>query len=179
MSDDDVISLSKSLIKSWKKLLPETDSQRQATNNNSNNGSESQKNSSIESKSKSSNVVKQSNTPTNNSSKSGQNGPPFRQTSFPADTTNEVRLKCREMLTNAMKYEDFYDSDETLYDPEDLAAKIEDFIFKEFKDTNAKYKNRIRSRVANLNDKKNPDLKLNVLRGSIKPERIASMTAEV
>jgi hypothetical protein len=42
-----------------------------------------------------------------------------------------------------------------------------------------KYKNRIRSRISNLNDKKNPDLKLNVLRGSIKPEKIAVMTAEV
>ncbi|CAG2174925.1 unnamed protein product [Oppiella nova] len=163
------------LIKSWKKLLsdkdskPETDAQKAG-----NNGADTQKNNSTnESKTKSN-----SNTNSGNSSKSGSNGPPFRQTSFPADTTNSVRLKCRELLANALKYEDSYDSDETLFDPEDIACKIEDQIFKEFKDTNPKYKTRIRSRVANLNDKKNPDLKLNVLRGSIKPEKIAVMTAE-
>ena len=177
MTDEDVISLSKTLIKSWKKLLPETDPQK--STNNTNNGSESQKSSSTDPK-KSSNVSNKNSTPaTNNSAKTTANGPPFRQTSFPANTTNEVRLKCREMLMGALKYEDSYDADETFYDPEDLAAKIEDHIFKEFKDTNMKYKNRVRSRVANLKDKNNPDLKLNVLRGSIKPEKIAIMTAYV
>jgi len=176
ISDEDVITLSKTLIKSWKKLLsdkdskPETDAQKAG-----NNGAETQKNNSTNESSTKSN----SNTNSGNSSKSGSAGPPFRQTSFPADTTNSVRLKCRELLANALKYEDSYDSDETLFDPEDIACKIEDQIFKEFKDTNPKYKTRIRSRVANLNDKKNPDLKLNVLRGSIKPEKIAVMTAEV
>ena len=71
------------------------------------------------------------------------------------------------------------EKDEAFYDVEILAAEIEDNIYKEFKDTNLRYKNRVRSRVSNLNDKKNPDLKLNVLRGHIKPERIAAMTAEV
>lgn len=65
------------------------------------------------------------------------------------------------------------------YDPEELAGHIEDAIYKEHKDTNMKYKNRVRSRVANLNDKKNPDLKINVLRGSISATRISKMTAEV
>jgi transcription elongation factor S-II len=81
-------------------------------------------------------------------------------------------------LANALKHDDNY-NDETLYEPEDLSRKIEEHIFNEFKDTNMKYKNRIRSRISNLNDKKNPDLKLNVLRGSIKTEKIAVMTAEV
>ena len=52
-------------------------------------------------------------------------------------------------------------------------------IFEEFKNTDYKYKNRIRSRVANLKDSKNPALKENVLRGLIPPESIAKMTAEV
>ena len=42
-----------------------------------------------------------------------------------------------------------------------------------------KYKNRIRSRVANLKDPKNPQLRENVLRGIIDPARLAGMTAEV
>ncbi|UYV76884.1 TCEA3 [Cordylochernes scorpioides] len=51
-------------------------------------------------------------------------------------------------------------------------------IFRELKDTNMKYKNRVRSRVANFKDSKNPNLRINVLSGAISPERIASMTAE-
>ncbi|KAK2157186.1 hypothetical protein LSH36_196g05029 [Paralvinella palmiformis] len=51
-------------------------------------------------------------------------------------------------------------------------------IFKEFKDTGPKYKTRIRSRVANLKDVKNPALRENVLTGLIPVDRIACMTAE-
>lgn len=107
------------------------------------------------------------------------NSPIARQTSFPADTTNSVRLKCREMLSNALKPEPEMEADETFLDHIELGSAIESCIYKEMKDTNIKYKSRIRSRVANLNDKKNPDLKLNVLRGAIKPEKIAVMTADV
>lgn len=56
---------------------------------------------------------------------------------------------------------------------------IELRIFEEFGDTNMKYKNRIRSRVANLKDAKNPALRQNVLKGIIEPAKIAVMTAEV
>ncbi|KAG7233939.1 hypothetical protein INR49_006343 [Caranx melampygus] len=46
------------------------------------------------------------------------------------------------------------------------------------KSTDMKYKSRLRSRISNLKDQKNPDLRRNVLCGNISPERIASMTAE-
>lgn len=52
-------------------------------------------------------------------------------------------------------------------------------IHLEFKNTDQKYKARIRSRVANLKDKKNPKLKEGVIMGLIPPERIANMSAEV
>lgn len=42
-----------------------------------------------------------------------------------------------------------------------------------------KYKNRVRSRISNLKDAKNPDLRRNVLCGSITPQQIAVMTSEV
>lgn len=42
-----------------------------------------------------------------------------------------------------------------------------------------KYKNRVRSRVANLKDPKNPQLRESVLQGIIDPCRMAGMTAEV
>lgn len=60
-----------------------------------------------------------------------------------------------------------------------LAALIEEYIFAEFNDTGNKYKMRVRSRVANLGDLKNPELKRRVLSGEISPSRIATMTAEV
>lgn len=52
-------------------------------------------------------------------------------------------------------------------------------IFSEFKNTDMKYKNRVRSRIANLKDAKNPNLRRNVLCGNVAPDRIAKMTAEV
>ena len=52
-------------------------------------------------------------------------------------------------------------------------------IYQEFKSTDVKYKSRLRSRISNLKDQKNPDLRRNVLCGNISPERIANMSAEV
>lgn len=52
-------------------------------------------------------------------------------------------------------------------------------IYQEFKSTDMKYKTRLRSRISNLKDQKNPDLRRNVLCGNISPDCIASMTAEV
>ncbi|XP_070787102.1 transcription elongation factor A protein 2-like, partial [Enoplosus armatus] len=63
-------------------------------------------------------------------------------------------------------------------DCEHLAAQIEEEIFQEFKSTDIKYKTRLRSRISNLKDQKNPDLRRNVLCGNISPQRIACMTAE-
>ena len=52
-------------------------------------------------------------------------------------------------------------------------------IFDEFRDTHVKYKNRVRSRIQNLKDTRNPQLRQNVLVGLIQPEKMASMTSEV
>ncbi|XP_063713952.1 transcription elongation factor A protein 2-like [Symsagittifera roscoffensis] len=45
-------------------------------------------------------------------------------------------------------------------------------------DTGTKYKDRIRSRVFNLKDKKNPELKTRVIKGDISPEQLATMTPD-
>ena len=42
-----------------------------------------------------------------------------------------------------------------------------------------KYKNRVRSRLSNLKDAKNPGLRRNVLCCAITPQQIAVMTSEV
>lgn len=52
-------------------------------------------------------------------------------------------------------------------------------IYQEIKATDMKYKNRVRSRISNLKDPKNPGLRRNVLAGTIALGRIASMSAEV
>lgn len=52
-------------------------------------------------------------------------------------------------------------------------------IYKELRDTGVKYRNRIRSRISNLKDLKNPNLRKNVLLGIITPDRLAVLSAEV
>ena len=193
VSDEHIVALSKSLIKNWKKLLddqktnpkPSKEDSNDSTNGNSPSSAAKQENGSSKPNSNNVNNGKPIAPAANNVSKPppAANNAFSKQLSFPSlTTTNSIRLKCREMLTNALSVE-FADElgvkDEILEDPENLAAKIEDCIFKEFKDTNPKYKNRIRSRVSNLKDIKNPDLRLNVLRGQISVQRIGSMTSEV
>lgn len=63
--------------------------------------------------------------------------------------------------------------------PEDLAEELEECIYMEFHNTDNRYKNRIRSRVANLKDSKNPELRKNLLAGALPASRLAVMTAEV
>lgn len=193
VNDDQIVSLSKSLIKNWKKLLDDQknnpkvnkEDSNDSTNGNSPNSAAKSENGSSKlninnnlNNGKSSTIAPTSN---NNSKPSSNNF--SKQLSFPSlNTADTIRLKCREMLCNALSVEfgdDLDVKDEILEDPENLAAKIEDCIYKEFKDTNMKYKNRVRSRVANLKDNKNPDLRLNVLRGQITVQRIATMTSEV
>ncbi|KAK7804199.1 hypothetical protein U0070_019421 [Myodes glareolus] len=51
-------------------------------------------------------------------------------------------------------------------------------IYQELKSTDMKYRNRVRSRISNLKDPRNPSLRQNVLSGAISPGLIAKMTAE-
>lgn len=175
-TDDEVITLAKSLIKSWKKLLSGTPGSKGDSTNNNNGGSGKDSDTAAAvSTPKAASQPGASSKQTPASTKVVQGA--RQQTTFPADTTNAVRLKCRELLVAALKV-DSGEQPECYTSLEDLAAKIEACVFEEFKDTNMKYKNRIRSRVSNLKDSKNPSLRLNVLSGAIEPERIARMTAE-
>lgn len=153
-SNEEVISLSKNLIKVWKKLLPDNNSKSDKKEKSSSKNGESMDAEDSEKK----------------DDDSGR-----RQSVSASDTNDPVRLKCREMLCSALKTDDAHIGRS---DPVELAAAIEDNIFEEFKNTESKYKNRIRSRIANLKDVKNPDLRANVLSGIIPADRIAKMTAE-
>jgi transcription elongation factor S-II len=177
-SDEDVISLAKAIIKHWKKLLEAKNDEKSkpdANGGNSNSSVSSSKGDNSNGNGKQAvkqEIKRETNTKSNDSKRSN---------SFPSDTANEVRLKCCEMISQALRVEIPVEDGDDLGDMEDideLSAKIEDCIFREMKNTDMRYKNRVRSRVANLKDVKNPDLRLNVLRGSIKPDKIAVMTAD-
>lgn len=91
-------------------------------------------------------------------------------------TGDSVRDKCVEMLSAALKVED--DFKDYGVNCDKLASEIEDHIYQELKSTDMKYRNRVRSRISNLKDPRNPGLRRNVLSGAISPELIAKMTAE-
>lgn len=103
--------------------------------------------------------------------------PLVRQISF-SQTKDPIRLKCREMLANALELKESIENGSELCCVNEIANRCEDVIFAEFKNTESKYKNRIRSRVINLKDPKNPKLRENVRLGLITPDRLAVMVAE-
>ncbi|XP_044144067.1 transcription elongation factor A protein 3-like isoform X2 [Bufo gargarizans] len=91
-------------------------------------------------------------------------------------TGDSVRDKCVEMIASALKTDDDYKTFDV--NCEKIAWEIEECIYKEMKATDMKYRNRIRSRISNLKDPKNPSLRRNVLSGMVSPQNMATMTAE-
>lgn len=154
-SDDDVISLSKTLIKNWKKFLgPNMDKGTPPSSSKKPKIKEEKPKEEIREKEK-----------------------PKQNTFPPANTTDAVRLKCRELLAAALRTDSGEDT-EGCASAEELAEELEEAIFQEFNNTDSRYKNRIRSRVANLKDAKNPQLRSNYIAGAIPASKLAVMTAE-
>ncbi|XP_061111155.1 transcription elongation factor A protein 1-like isoform X2 [Conger conger] len=175
-TDDEVTALAKALIKSWKKLLDAPA------------GGEK-----FSEEKKEDEASRQSSSPAHFTATPSQDSPEPQEerggealdvsssgliTTFPRapSTSDSVRTKCRELLCAALQAGDDYITIGA--DCDELGAQIEDWIFQEFKHTDVKYKNRVRSRIANLKDGKNPNLRRNVLCGNIMPNRMARMTAE-
>jgi len=150
--DEEVISLSKTLIKNWKKFLSTPNAPSKDSASSSKSSKSKEKVDKKEEKEK-------------------------KTHSFPAhsNTTDAVRLKCRELLTHALKVDGEIEGCGT---PEELAEELEECIFLEFRNTDMRYKNRIRSRVANLKDAKNPILRTNFMNGVIAAAKLAKMTPE-
>lgn len=209
--DQEVVSLSRSLMRKWKKIFEQYKESRGENNNSISaqdgdnsvtSSSDLQQDKTNTANSVSSTSVKQSggaageskekdlatsNTnskpPTASTSQGNSNGNKMSaptQAEVP-QTSSTVRLKFREMIVQALKtpLPKELQKSEPFLDEEILGARIEDHIFQEFKsESDMKYKNRLRSRILNLKDSKNPYLRLNVLRGDISPEQIAKMSAE-
>jgi len=197
--NDELVTLAKSLIKNWKKLLPE---------DNANNGSVSsatkkgQTSSASLSRSNSSRLDDNDSRDSQNTMESGaRQGSPKSDSSHGGGgespgsgvgeqggggvksafvgsagfTTDTARLKCREMLAMALRAGEQIDG---AGDVDFIAAAIEECIYQEFKTTDMKYTNRVRSRITNLKDPKNPRLRENLLLGNISMEKMAKMTSE-
>lgn len=153
-TENEVISQAKSLIKMWKKFVPDSGEKKEKKEkDSSNNGKEKSDNEKESSK------------------KIGDKALPPKASA----TTDDVRLGCRRLLATALRGDGEL-PEGTAKSPEELAELIEETIFKTNKSTNPKYKNQVRSRVFNLKDKKNPSLRENVLCGVITTEKIALMT---
>ncbi|KER28881.1 hypothetical protein T265_04351 [Opisthorchis viverrini] len=91
-------------------------------------------------------------------------------------TTDQFRLKAREMIQSALECGNVPSG---AYESEFLAIRIESAIYDIFNNTDSKYKQRVRTRVMNLRDSNNPNLRLNVLMGHVNPDKLASMTSEI
>uniref|UniRef100_A0A8C7A8C8 Transcription elongation factor n=1 Tax=Neovison vison TaxID=452646 RepID=A0A8C7A8C8_NEOVI len=173
-TDEEVTSLAKSLIKSWKKLLdgPSTDKDPE----------EKKKDTAITSQNSPEAREESSSSGNVSSRKDETNARDTYVSSFPRapSTSDSVRLKCREMLAAALRTGDDYVAIGA--DEEELGSQIEEDIllpiYQEIRNTDMKYKNRVRSRISNLKDAKNPNLRKNVLCGNIPPDLFARMTAE-
>ncbi|XP_040588673.1 transcription elongation factor A protein 2 isoform X7 [Mesocricetus auratus] len=170
-SDEELIALAKSLIKSWKKLLDVSDGKTRDQGRGTPLPTSSSKDTT-------------GTTDLRLCLSSCKKPDPPRTLSTPRITTfppmpitcDAVRNKCREMLTLALQTD--HDHVAVGVDCEHLSAQIEECIFLDVGNTDMKYKNRVRSRISNLKDAKNPGLRRNVLCGAITPQQIAVMTSE-
>lgn len=201
-NSEELGALAKSLLKNWKKLVAnESTNVNSSPNSNSNDSKPMSPNLTPTTTATTTNSTTNGNSKDQAQQNKHSNGSPndvktpirtsttdqnFRQNSFnnyhrsmsAPETKDAVRLKCREMLENALELVEAITTGEEVFDAKVLAARCEEAIFQEFKNTDVKYKNRIRSRIINLKDAKNPKLRENVRLGYITPERLATMSSE-
>ncbi|XP_076362060.1 uncharacterized protein LOC143252975 [Tachypleus tridentatus] len=89
-----------------------------------------------------------------------------------------VRLNVRKTLRDTLNAR--LKDAENLYIPPDeikkIAVKIEEELFRYFKDTGAKYKAKYRSLVFNIKDQRNEGLFRKILKSSISPEKLVRMS---
>lgn len=147
-NDEETVTLAKSLIKAWKKLVPETAEKKEERKEKE----EVKKKEEKEKKKEAS----------------------FPKPGFSGD---EVRSRCRDLLLGAIKGQELPEG-VTDSSCQEIATNLEQAIFNQFNQTNQRYKNQVRSRVFNLKDKKNVRLRTNLLTGILSAEKLAKMTSE-
>uniref|UniRef100_A0A7N5KMM3 Transcription elongation factor n=1 Tax=Ailuropoda melanoleuca TaxID=9646 RepID=A0A7N5KMM3_AILME len=193
-SDKEVVSLAKVLIKNWKRLLdspgpPKGEKGEERDKAKKEKGLDcsdwkAETGLSPPRKKRGEEPKDRSNSSTSKAESPKTPGSPLTPTFAPSVcllapcylTGDSVRDKCVEMLSAALKAEDDYKDYGVNCDK--MASEIEDHIYQELKSTDMKYRNRVRSRISNLKDPRNPSLRRNVLSGAISAGLIAKMTAE-
>uniref|UniRef100_A0A668TSP1 Transcription elongation factor n=1 Tax=Oreochromis aureus TaxID=47969 RepID=A0A668TSP1_OREAU len=178
-TDEEVIALAKVLIKDWKRLLgTHSDLHERCAGQQCALSHPIPLSSSTRSASSSHQTKSKSEAPKTPTTPSSPMSPSFSSPGGPLSphlaTGDSIRDKCIEMLAAALRTDNDYK--EFGANCESMAAEIEDHILQ--LTTDMKYKNRVRSRISNLKDPKNPGLRKNVLAGSIELRRIATMSAE-
>ncbi|TPP56598.1 RNA polymerase II elongation factor [Fasciola gigantica] len=185
----EVATLGKNIIKQWKKLVPDkvessaTPTIASKRLSNANNGVGSDDGGASEVKRARPEEVEANDSPkvsstdpadsTMNTTNSGAS-----EGYFPAQmhvTTDEVRLKARQMIQSALKVGTIPTGE---YESELLVIRIESVIYDLLNNTDSKYKQRVRKRVMNLRHSDNPNLRLIVLMGHVNPTKLAPMTSE-
>ncbi|XP_037960071.1 transcription elongation factor S-II isoform X2 [Teleopsis dalmanni] len=183
--DEEVIALAKTLIKNWKRFLaapsastPNASKESGSSGSTKVSSSSKHSSSSVKDKEKSSSSSSKEKKREEEKKQNAERKAPITTTFPPSASgmTDAVRIKCREMLCNALKTGG--DIPEGCPDPEEMAMELEDAIYSEFRNTDMKYKNRVRSRVANLKDPKNPTLRGNFMCGAVTAQKLATMTPE-
>uniref|UniRef100_A0A8B9BEJ3 Transcription elongation factor A3 n=1 Tax=Anser brachyrhynchus TaxID=132585 RepID=A0A8B9BEJ3_9AVES len=164
-SDEEVVASAKILIKNWKRLLGERGKNLPKTF--------PKPPQNLPGLSRSNSSKAKAETPRTPSS------PPFSPSVCllpPCYLTGDsVRDKCIEMLTAALRM----DGEQRWGGGnKSWGAGEGRILLLWLKSTDMKYRNRVRSRISNLKDPKNPNLRRNVLCGAILPGLIARMTAE-
>uniref|UniRef100_A0A8C2CFD9 TFIIS N-terminal domain-containing protein n=1 Tax=Cyprinus carpio TaxID=7962 RepID=A0A8C2CFD9_CYPCA len=131
-TDDEVTSLAKSLIKSWKKLLDEPAAEKNSEEK------KKERTTPVVSPSQASPEPREESSNSSSKSESVDVTPNTLIATFPRapGTSDSVRIKCREMLSSALQTGDDYIAIGADCDELGLAR-----IFLEFKNTDMKYKN--------------------------------------
>lgn len=95
-----------------------------------------------------------------------------------APREDDARKKGVKLIYEALKTEPTFASSIKKSEIKEKAKQIERHIYDEFNHIGPKYTQRVRSRVSNLKDPKNPDLRTNVLKGTLSPRKLAIMSPE-
>lgn len=159
--DEEIIALARSLIKSWKKLVPDKDGKKEK-----------------EKESKFS-VLHKEKSKSKEHHKEHKEERRIDHDERKRVSLDDVRESCTKMLNTAIKGEALPEG--CTVDTEAIANEIEEEIFDKFNSNNVagpKYKAQIRSRVFNLRDKLNPKLRINLILGGFTPREFALFTAE-
>lgn len=160
--DEEVIALTRSLIKSWKKLVPDKDGKKEK-----------------EKESKFS-VLHKEKSKSKEHSKEPKEERRIDHDERKRVSLDDVRQSCSTMIHNAIKGDGEMPEGFTL-NQEAIANEIEEEIFDKFNTNNVagpKYKAQIRSRVFNLKDKLNPKLRINLIMGGFSAKEFAHFTSE-